>query len=360
MNVLLTAAGRRGYLVRWFKQALAGAGRVIVTNTEPDAPAMLAADEAIVVPPSHHPDYPGIIGRLCQRLGVGLHCSLHDLDVLALAPHRDALRRLGVASTLPDADWARLCLDKLACGVRLREAGFQVPWSSVSLADTRAALARDEVGFPLVVKSRLGFGSSGLRRCHTLEELDWYHREAVALQERSLARRFLPLPPGESVLIQPAVTGVECCMDLVHDLEGRYAAHFVCEVHAMRAGESDSATTRASAPLDGLAHALSALTRHPGIWGVDVFLGGNAGEPGVGHGGASLIDINPRFTGDYVFQHLAGADVPAALLAWARGEPAERAWLSPAVGVRGLKELVPVRVPETVTASGRLKPLAER
>jgi carbamoyl-phosphate synthase large subunit len=334
VNVLLTAAGRRSYLVRYFQQALRGAGRVLAANSHHEAPAMTAADVPLLVPPSHSDEYPETIAELCQRHEVALLCSCHDLDVLALAPMRERLRQHGTTAMLPDVEWARICLDKFACGERLRASGILTPWASVSLERTLRALAAAEVRFPIVVKARLGFGSLGLYVCHDEVTLRNAYRRAFDELRTGLADEFLPLPPEERVLMQAALDGPERCVDLVHDLNGDYAAHFVCEVHAMRAGESDSATTLPHDVLGDLPHRLAALTRHPGIWGVDVMMDGTAPK---------VIDVNPRFTGDYPFHHLAGADVPAALLAWVAGEEPKDEWLRPATGVRGFKDLVPTR-----------------
>ncbi|MDL2338436.1 MAG: ATP-grasp domain-containing protein [Pseudomonadota bacterium] len=343
MNVLLTAVGRRSYLVRYFQQALGGTGVTVVTNTALDAPAMSIADHAVVVPPSFHAEYPEAIGALCRQFDIRLLCSCHDLDVFALAPHREHLRESGVIAMLPDAEWARLCLDKFECGERIKAAGFAVPWASASLEATRAALARGEVRFPLVVKARLGFGSLALHRCHNLEQLGWFHQSSLAELEDAVGNRFLPLPLDERVLIQQCVQGPEHRVIVVNDLEGEYAAHFVAEVNAMRAGESDRATTMARDALGDLPGRFSRLTRHLGVWGLDVLL--DADQP-------MIIDVNPRFTGDYPFQHLAGANVPAALIAWAQGVQPERAWLEPAVGVTGYKDLVPTRWPPPPVDAG--------
>lgn len=335
MNVLLTAVGRRSYLVRYFQAALAGRGLLVATNTHPDTPGMHVADIALVVPASHDPGYVDAILDVCREHDVRMLSSCHDLDVYALSLARDRLADAGITAVLPDADWARTCLDKYACGLRLREAGFDVPWSSVSIAETRAALHAGAVSFPLIVKARLGFGSLGLNICHSLGDLLALVNHARAEVEASPIHRFLPMPLDSSILIQEMVQGPERCLDIVHDLEGRYAAHFISEIHAMRAGESDTATTMDPDLLGNLPYRLSQLTRHVGIWGFDFLM--NDGHP-------VIIDVNPRFTGDYPFQHIAGANVPAALLAWADGVEPESSWLKPSAGIKGFKDLVPTPI----------------
>ena len=62
MNVLLSAVGRRAYLVEYFKQVVHPlGGKVYATNTHPDATGFLAADVAEIVPPSADPKYVDVI-----------------------------------------------------------------------------------------------------------------------------------------------------------------------------------------------------------------------------------------------------------------------------------------------------------
>ena len=348
MNVLLTSVGRRSYLVSYFREALRGRGRVIVTNTHADTSGMNEADVAIIVPPSQDPSYINVIEDICRDYDVGMLCSLHDIDVFVLAQHRNRLVGAGVIPILPDPEWARICLDKYECGLKLRESGLEVPWTSISLEETMEALDKNLVRLPLMMKPRMGFGSLRQHPCRSLAELEVLHRQICDELERSIVHQFLPGLSDTSVLIQEFIDGKEYRLNLVNDLEGQYATHFACEVHAMRAGESDVATTVDPDFFGDIPIRLSQLTRHPGIFGIDI----------MRHGGVpKIIDINPRFTGEYPFMHLAGANIPAALLAWAWGEEPESEWLKPEVGIRGYKKLVPVRVIEPIATSFELTKL---
>jgi carbamoyl-phosphate synthase large subunit len=209
-----------------------------------------------------------------------------------------------------------------------------VPWDTLSLAEATFAVARGDVGFPLVIKARFGFGSLDQAICREMHELEWLYRRAVADQRESDIGHFIDTPPEECVLVQAFVDGPEWCLVLVNDPNGRHAGHFVTEVHQMRAGESDRATTLAPEILGDFPERLAALTGYTGIWGVDLRMGD--GRP-------AIIDLNPRFTGDYPFQQLAGANVPAALVAWALGEEPDPAWLRSEAGVTGYKDLMPMR-----------------
>lgn len=50
MNVMLTCAGRRRYLVKFFQQALNGRGQVFAIDACASAPALWQADRSFVVP----------------------------------------------------------------------------------------------------------------------------------------------------------------------------------------------------------------------------------------------------------------------------------------------------------------------
>ncbi len=332
MNVLLTSAGRRSYLVEYFKEALLGVGKVFCSNMFAHSAAMYAADLAFTTPPAYDPQYVTKILSICRDNDVGMLCPLHDLDLYILSQHQEEIQRAGIIAILPTQEWGQIALDKYACTLFLKENGFAVPWTTIDFDDAVNALAKKKIVFPVVVKARMGFGSQGLKVCHDFEELKSAYHDAQKQIREFETNKFTSCPLDQSVVIQQGISGKEYCIDIINDLSGQYASAFMLEVHAMRAGETDMVTTRDIKLAGDLPLRLSRFTKHIGIWGID-FMDDN--------GILKIIDINPRFTGDYPFHHLAGANIPAALIAWAENRQVKPEWLTSRPEVHAYKDLVP-------------------
>jgi carbamoyl-phosphate synthase large subunit len=335
LNILITSVGRRSYLVEYFKKALNGVGKVICANMYADAAAMYVGDISVVTPPSHEKTYIPTIIEICKKYNIKLIFSFHDLDVYILSQHLDSLRQTGAVPVLPSAKWGKISLDKYECSRILQENNIDVPWFTVNLQTAKEAIKSKEIHYPLIVKARMGFGSLGLVLCHNAEELDWaFHR--THRQVERLMNTWLPsIPSNQNVLIQQAITGKEYCLDVINDLSGNYACDFLCEVHSMRAGETDMVTTADRNLVGDLPIRLSSLTRHLGSWGIDCM---------EDNGVYRVIDVNPRFTGDYPFHQVTGANIPAALISWAQGIEPDSEWLKAESGIRCYKDLVPKRL----------------
>jgi carbamoyl-phosphate synthase large subunit len=338
MNILLTSVGRRSYLVQYFREALGPHGAVICTNSRDSAPARQAADFFHEVPESVDDAYLPEILRICRAHDIRALFSFHDLDTYVLSQHREELAALGVTAFLPDPVWNEVALDKLLTYRTLTRHGMPCPWTTDSVEEAAQRMERAEASgqaFPVIVKARFGFGSLGLRHCRSRHELRAAFPEALAEVERApffstLAR----LKPGQTQLVvQERMSGREVCLDVVNDLAGNHLTTLATEVHSMRAGESDTASTiPVDATLAGVARELSRRTRHIGIWGIDCV---------VREGRPFLLDLNPRFTGAYPFSHVAGANIPRALLSLVAGSPVQPTDLRCRAPLAGYKDLVP-------------------
>jgi carbamoyl-phosphate synthase large subunit len=325
MNVLLTCAGRRNYLVGCFRAALAGRGLVLAADASADAPALHEADRAFLVPPATAPDYPDHLLRLCREQQVRLVFPLNDLELPILALHRDRFRQHGIQLVVSSPAVIELCFDKWATYQFLRQEGLPTPRTWLGLD---AALADGAAHGPLVIKPRWGSNSIGIAFVDEPEEL----APAYRLMERVVARSILAAPsardPAAMLLVQERIHGEEHGLDIVNDLEGRHVATFVKRKLAMRAGETDRAITVASDMLERLGATLGCRLGHVGNLDGDVF---------VNDGTTYVLELNPRFGGGYPFSHAAGANLPAAFLAWAAGEAPDPGWLRVRSGVRAAK-----------------------
>src|SRR5690625_1415354 len=96
MNILLTSAGRRNYLVRYFREASKARGQGFATDLDPNAAALQEADKAFEVPRFSDPSYFDQLHRLCIEHDVGLVVSLNDLELPLLAREKDRFTRDGI------------------------------------------------------------------------------------------------------------------------------------------------------------------------------------------------------------------------------------------------------------------------
>ena len=326
MNVLITSAGRRNYLVSCFREALRGRGRILAADMSPVAPALAAADAAYIVPPATDDDHVDALLKLCREQEVRLLLSVNDEELLALAEHRTEFAAVGTHVLVSSPQVVRSCLDKLEMGTVLASHGIDSPSSVVVPAEGSVADLLAGFELPLVVKHRRGSASSGFEVVHDLAEL-----EAILELARSRARRAVDGPQQDQtaeMVVQAYVPGDEFGLDIMNDLEGKYVATAVKLKLSMRAGETDRAVTVADAALEALGERIGKALGHVGLLDCDVMV--HAGQPYV-------LDLNPRFGGGYPFSHLAGVDMPAAILEWLSGESPDPQWFVCRAGVAAAK-----------------------
>lgn len=332
MNVLLSCVGRRGYLVRYFQEALAGRGKVIVTNSAANASGMLAADEAVVMPPLTDPAYPELVIELCRKRNIGLLCSLFDLDLAVLAPLRDRFEAVGTRLAVSSPSVIDICFDKWKTVQFSQKLGLDSPKTYLTTEAALTAVSDGEIFFPLIVKPRWGTGSIAVETAYDADDLCAIrHHVQKVIRHTYLASAHSDDCNG-GVIIQEMLRGTEYGVDIVNDLSGDFACCFMKQKLGMRSGETDAAITVEDGEIEAMARQISARLRHVGLLDMDIIRG---------QGRSCLLEMNPRFGGHYPFSHLAGANIPAALIAWAQGEDADPAWLRVMPGVEGYKDINP-------------------
>jgi carbamoyl-phosphate synthase large subunit len=131
--------------------------------------------------------------------------------------------------------------------------------------------------------------------------------------ERSLLAEISTTDSQRSILIQERLLGEEYGMDVINDLNASY----VCTIIRMCPGQTDQAVTVRDDRLEMIGRLIGEKLGHVGPLDCDMF---------VTKHGCYVIDLNPRIGGGYPFSHIAGANLQAALIAWANGQQSDPRW----------------------------------
>ena len=332
MNILLTSAGRRSYLVQYFKEALrlGGCGGLVHAANSCQCPAFACADRSVVTPIIYDQGYIPFLLEYCKREAIGMLIPLFDIDVPVLAAHREAFASAGTVVVTADPEAVGICNDKWRTHRALAEAGIRVPaaWLDGELA--LGAIEDGRMSWPLMVKPRWGMGSISVYQADCREEMEVFAGKCRRGIQESYLKYEAMADQERCVLFQQKIKGLEYGLDVINDLEGRYCTTIVKKKTAMRSGETDAAETVEDRELSALGERLGTLIRHRGNLDVDVL---------EEDGRYYVLEMNARFGGGYPFSHAAGVNLPLALVLWAMGRELPPGLLTARTGVKAQKDI---------------------
>ena len=322
MHILSTCAGRRTYLLKYFKENMAEGDKVVATDMQLSAPALQAADVKLQVPAVYDPEYVKITLRICEEQKIDALISLNDLELPILAENKAKFEALGVKVIVSDPQVIDIAFDKYKPAQWVESLGLVAPKSYVRLADVKEALAKGEIEFPLFMKPRWGSGSIGLESIADMEELDIYYN----LLMKKIKKTILATASvgDEYIMIQEKLTGNEFGLDIMNDLTGKNVAVSVKQKLAMRAGETDKAVTVDLPEVREMGKKIGESLGHIGNLDVDIMQRAD--------GAYCVLELNPRFGGGYPFSYEAGVNMPKAIIQWVKGEEVDPAILQPEYG----------------------------
>lgn len=322
MNILFTCAGRRTYLLKYFKENMSEGDKIVATDMQLSAPALTAADVKIKVPAVYDPSYIDVTLNICKEQKIDALLCLNDLELPILAENKAKFEALGVTVIVSDPEVIDICFDKYKTAQWVESIGLNAPKTYVRLADAKAALAKGEIAFPLFMKPRWGSGSIGLESIADMEELDIYYNILMKkIKKTILATASVG---DEYIIIQEKLGGKEFGLDVMNDLKGNNVGVSVKQKLAMRAGETDKAITVDIPVVYEMGKKIGENLHHIGNLDVDIMQRAN--------GDFCVLELNPRFGGGYPFSYEAGANMPKAILSWLRGQSVDASWLKPAIG----------------------------
>lgn len=322
MNILFTCAGRRTYLLKYFKENMSEGDKVVATDMQLSAPALQEADVKIQVPAVYDPNYVDTTLQICKEQQIDALLSLNDLELPILAENKVMFEAEGVKVIVSDPTVIDIAFDKYKTAQWVESLGLKSPKTFVYLEEAKHALQTGELHFPLFMKPRWGSGSIGLETVADMEELDIYYN----LLMKKIKKTILATASvgNEYILIQEKLTGNEFGLDVMNDLDGNHVAVSVKQKLAMRAGETDKAVTVDLPEVREIGHKIGTALKHIGNLDVDV-MQNEKGE-------YCVLELNPRFGGGFPFSYEAGVNLPKAIIEWVKGNKIDTSILQPEYG----------------------------
>lgn len=327
--------------MNFFKDALNGKGKVHIANNSSFSTAMISGDYSVVAPSIYEEKYIPFLKKYCIQNEINALIPLFDLDLLKLSKYRKEFEEIGVKVVVSSEEVIAICNDKWETYKFLREKGFNTPTTFLKVNDALKAVKQGEIHFPLILKPRWGMGSISIFEADNVEELTIFYQRVL----KTIRSTYLSYDALQNIdaciIIQEKLDGQEYGLDIINNLQGDYEVTVIKEKIAMRSGETDCAEVVNNEGLEKAGKKLSEMLKHIGNLDVDAF---------IVNGKPYILEMNARFGGGYPFSHIAGVNLPKAIIKWLKGETVEKEWLKPQVGVVGFKELSMVAC-KTPTAS---------
>lgn len=282
MNVLIASCGTRNKIIQYFKRAMAGRGRVVATDCNPNAPALYDADCHYIVPRITADNYMDVIYDICRKEKIDGILSLIDPELSLLALHEKEFEALGVKVIGSSYELCERTLNKWEMYGWLTAHGYNCARSYMDVDAFLADVQAGVISYPVFVKPAKGSASIAISKAEDEEtvRLLMSHGEEMMIQE------FLD---GQEI-------GADCYIDMI---SGRTVSVFTKKKLVMRAGETDKGISFRDDRLFDLIEKFIDESGFRGQIDIDLFdLGGVY----------YISEVNPRFGGGYPHAYECGVD----------------------------------------------------
>lgn len=332
MNILLTSAGRRSYLINYFKDALKSNGLVYAGNAT-YTPALHVADKCVITPLIYDDTYISFLLDFSKKNKINAIIPLFDIDLPILAKSKHLFDKQNIKIVVSDPEITDICNDKWKTYLFFRDNAIPTPETYLDLDSAKKSIESKEITYPLIIKPRWGMGSIGIYSADNGEELECFYKKT----QKEIFKSYLcfesKIDPAKCIIIQENIDGQEYGLDIINDLEANFITTLIKRKVAMRAGETDIALTVNDPNIFALGKNISEKLRHIANLDTDVIV--QNGQPYV-------LELNCRFGGGYPFSHLAGANLPLAIIKWLTNEDVDNDILEIAFGITGTKDIYPI------------------
>lgn len=287
MNVLISSVGRQAYLVKAFIEALNGRGKVYAVDCDKNAIGLQMAEHFFIAPPFSSQEYIPWIINICDKYDINLLVSLNIDDIVILKKAEYLFSHLNCFILGAKYETVLLTNDKYQ--LPLLSEALNLPKAKTFLVTSNFDTEKIK-DFPIVAKPRYGKGARG---------------NFILRNKKELGEFLKAIDNSTPYVLQEFINGDEYGFDVINDLNGNFLRLLGRKKIIQKNGESFQAKTISPHFWSKEAIIWSKKLKHTGTANFDVIF-----RDGKGY----LIDINLRFSGDYIFSHIAGANTPQLLI----------------------------------------------
>lgn len=282
MRLLFNSVGRRGELIKDFKDSMGENVTIIATDNSCYAPALYLADKQYLVPLIKDDAYIPTILDICKKERIDAVTTFIDPEIEVLAKHREEFKKIGVEVLAPYEETAVYCFDKFKMYQYLVEQNIPTVVTFGDMETFEAAFVKGEIKFPVFVKPRTGSGSVGARKVNNMEML----RELVSTDP--------------SLIVQELMTGVDMDADVYIDtITHEAVSAFSKKKIETKIGGASKTISFKDEKLFAFIQEIVSKFKFNGPVDMDFF---------YKDGQYYLSEINPRFGGAYLHAYGAGVD----------------------------------------------------
>lgn len=293
INILISSAGRRGALVKCFKDTIKGMercnGKVISVDASPLAATLYLSDKHYIVPRISDPNYINVLLNICKEENIKLIIPTIDTELFILSQNRGKFEKNGIRIAISDTKVIEICGDKLKTFQFFKE--NNIPTVETFLLGQFDKM--EKLNYPLFIKPCSGSASINTYKINNRKELDFFINYI------------------DNPVIQEYAEGKEFTMDVLADLEGQVINVVPRERIEVRAGEINKGRTVRDEKIIEYAKNITEKLGAIGPITIQCFVKGNA---------VKFTEINPRIGGGYPLSFAAGANYPELLIRMVLGE----------------------------------------
>lgn len=309
VNILLTSAGRRSYIIDYFKKTN-GIGKIYASNSNYTI-ALKRADGYFISPLIYSENYISSIVDFCKENKINAVLSLFDIDLLVLAKNRKTFEENGIRLILANPEFVEVCNDKWKTYLFIKELGLNTPKTYLKKESVKKAISDGSLSYPIIMKPRWGMASMGIYKVDSDLELDVFTEKCHNDIFKSYLKYESSFTKDEVIIYQEIMDGEEYGLDVLNDLNGKYIETFAKQKVTMRSGETDLGRTASNIPFTDATKKIASASGHEGILSVDCFKNDS---------GIFIIEMNCRISGHYPLAYLAGFNYPQIVVDWMNGK----------------------------------------